>query len=431
MKNAVRIRRVVSRTFAAGCIAGFLSAAPVSAATAADAPLTPSQPAAEATSHGLASWYGEEFAGRTTANGEVFEPVLYTAAHRTYPFGTILDVKNPANGKSVRVRVNDRGPYVADRMIDLSYAAAKEIGIVDSGSGEVDVMVVSVGKGEDEPPAPYTVTLAQTKSAQAIPPSVRQTAEPAQPSPAAVEPQPATEPMQQPATAAPEQTAVGTPVSATAAPAPQPAATMPTQPSSESTSTPSAAAVASQPAAPAPQTADVKIAAEPPPVDFPLPTDLAKPQATTQAAPAPAAPPPAAPAPAPVTVDNVQVVEEHQGMETRRQVGSDGKSIESVSADTGQPLSPAPAAESVDRTPTDAAAAQPHAKRYLVQVGAFGVESNAKALAELLAGFGMQCRIDHDKLYRVRMGPFDSRDEALKMRGELESKGISAMVVGE
>ena len=110
---------------------------------------------------GVASWYGEEFAGRTTANGEIFDPALLTAAHRTMPFGTVVDVKNPKTAQTVRVRVNDRGPYVGNRVIDLSYAAARQIGLVEPGVGEVEIRVVKVGSGEREPPAPFDVTIAE------------------------------------------------------------------------------------------------------------------------------------------------------------------------------------------------------------------------------------------------------------------------------
>src|SRR5438552_7339584 len=109
--------------------------------------------------HGVASWYGQEFAGRTTANGEIFDPMLMTAAHRSLPFGTLIEVRNPATNESVRVRINDRGPYIGNRMLDLSYAAAKQISLVESGSGEVEVTVVQIGKGEREPPAPFVVSL--------------------------------------------------------------------------------------------------------------------------------------------------------------------------------------------------------------------------------------------------------------------------------
>jgi rare lipoprotein A len=92
-----------------------------------------------AESVGEASWYGEKFQGKPTASGEPFDMYDYTAAHRTYPFGTILKVTNIKNGKTIDVRVNDRGPHKKSRIVDLSYQAAKEIGIVESGLGEVRV----------------------------------------------------------------------------------------------------------------------------------------------------------------------------------------------------------------------------------------------------------------------------------------------------
>lgn len=78
---------------------------------------------------GLASWYGKKFHGRKTANGEFYNMNDYTAAHRSYPFGTILRITNLDNGKEVIVRVNDRGPFKRGRKLDLSYAAAQEIGL--------------------------------------------------------------------------------------------------------------------------------------------------------------------------------------------------------------------------------------------------------------------------------------------------------------
>jgi len=111
----------------------------------------PPPPAQPEVLRGVASWYGQEFAGRTTANGEIFDPMLMTAAHRTLPFGTLLEVRNPATNESVRVRINDRGPYIGQRVIDLSYAAAQQIGLIDPGSGEVDIKVLSIGLGDREP----------------------------------------------------------------------------------------------------------------------------------------------------------------------------------------------------------------------------------------------------------------------------------------
>ena len=90
---------------------------------------------------GVASWYGREFAGRRTASGERFDPSGYTAAHRTLPFGSRVRVTN-ASGESVVVRINDRGPFHGGRVIDLSQAAAAELGIVRAGSGRVDLALL-------------------------------------------------------------------------------------------------------------------------------------------------------------------------------------------------------------------------------------------------------------------------------------------------
>lgn len=88
---------------------------------------------------GMASFFATEMAGRRTANGETCDPTTLTAAHRTLPFGTKLRVTNPANGKSVIVRINDRGPFARGRVIDLSKAAAAEIGLVQRGHGHVEL----------------------------------------------------------------------------------------------------------------------------------------------------------------------------------------------------------------------------------------------------------------------------------------------------
>jgi rare lipoprotein A len=320
---------------------------------ATTAPTPPQIPPAEQL-HGVASWYGEEFAGRTTANGEIFDPMLLTAAHRTLPFGTVVEVKNAKSGQTVRVRINDRGPFVGNRMIDLSFAAAQQIGLIDPGSGEVDVTVVSLGRGDREPPAPYSVTLN----------------------------------------------------------------------------------------APPQQKEKVKISPEEPPkVEFPLPT-----QTATKAAPVAAA--------TTATTTNeadfdVQVVEEHHGVETRRQVGPDGKTIQDVAVGTNTPVAAASATHSTSQagapegSSTRPASSSAHAAnapsntlksapKFFIQAGAFGVEANAKALQEKLAQLGQTARIDHDEqLYRVRIGPFATRDEAIRSRTALEAKGMSAIVIGE
>lgn len=91
---------------------------------------------------GLASWYGPDFHGKPTASGEIFNMYAYTAAHRKLPFGTLVRVTNLYNGKSVVVRINDRGPFKRKRIIDLSYAAAKKIGMVEAGVVRVRIEVI-------------------------------------------------------------------------------------------------------------------------------------------------------------------------------------------------------------------------------------------------------------------------------------------------
>jgi rare lipoprotein A len=268
--------------------------------------------------HGLAGWVGQEFAGRTTANGEIFDPMLMTASHRTLPFGTLLDVHNSKTGQTVRVRVNDRGPYVGDRLVDLSYAAAQQIGIADSGGGEIDMSVVKMGRGDREPPAAFNVTMPDTSAVAATP----------------------------------------TPV-----PAPTPAPVMPQ----------------AQPAAPA-------------------------------------------------TVDSIQVTEQHaNGTETRRQVAANGTTIEDVPVKTS-PLPPSPAPTPRVTPQPQPRAATPRSGRYVIQVGAFSQEANAKALQKKLAGIGQDATIDHTSLYLVRIGPFETRDQAASVRAKLEAAGISAII---
>jgi rare lipoprotein A len=86
---------------------------------------------------GLASYYGPGFEGRPTASGEKFNPQALTAAHRTLPFGTCLRVVDRESGRSVEVRVNDRGPFVRGRVVDVSLAAAKKLGLVEKGLSRV------------------------------------------------------------------------------------------------------------------------------------------------------------------------------------------------------------------------------------------------------------------------------------------------------
>ena len=88
---------------------------------------------------GVASWYGRQFHGRKTANGETFDMNGLTAAHRSLPLNCYIRVTNKANGKSVVVRVNDRGPFHGNRVLDLSYGAAKTLGITNAGTASVNI----------------------------------------------------------------------------------------------------------------------------------------------------------------------------------------------------------------------------------------------------------------------------------------------------
>ena len=92
---------------------------------------------------GIASWYGDEFAGKLTANGEIFDPTKITAAHKTLPMPSVVRVTNLDNGRSLVVRINDRGPFVAGRIIDLSREAARLIGFKDAGIAKVRVQILT------------------------------------------------------------------------------------------------------------------------------------------------------------------------------------------------------------------------------------------------------------------------------------------------
>ncbi len=108
---------------------------------------------------GIASWYGKDFHGRKTSSGEYYDMYDYTCAHKTLPMNTRVKVTNLQNGRSVIVRVNDRGPFVKNRIIDLSYVAANDIGMIGKGTAYVEIEVIgfdstisklAYGKGEIE-----------------------------------------------------------------------------------------------------------------------------------------------------------------------------------------------------------------------------------------------------------------------------------------
>ena len=126
--TSLRLLLPLAVLLAAGCARAVRPSEPVPVAVEA---------APEVTTEGLASWYGAQFAGKPTASGEPFDPTALTAAHRTLPFGTCVRVTAVTTGKSVQVKINDRGPFVAGRLIDLSEAAAAQLGLTLEGVGAV------------------------------------------------------------------------------------------------------------------------------------------------------------------------------------------------------------------------------------------------------------------------------------------------------
>jgi rare lipoprotein A len=144
---------------------------------------------------GTASWYGDAFQGRATADGEVFDMEAVSAAHTTLPLPSIVEVTNLDNGRSLRVRVNDRGPFVGDRIIDLSREAARELGYENLGLARVRVRYVG--------PAPLLGPEAGVRIARARPPAAPVAAQPIQLAQAAPpRPRPAAPPPVAPAAAA-------------------------------------------------------------------------------------------------------------------------------------------------------------------------------------------------------------------------------------
>ena len=100
------------------------------------------------TYRGVSSWYGADFHGKLTANGEVYDMYGVTAAHKELPLNTVARVTNLDNNKSLILRINDRGPYIKNRILDCSYGAAKKLGFLDMGTANVKIEVIEWGDGE-------------------------------------------------------------------------------------------------------------------------------------------------------------------------------------------------------------------------------------------------------------------------------------------
>jgi len=97
---------------------------------------------------GISSYYGPKFHGKLTACGEIFDMYGVTAAHKEFPFNTVVRVTNEKNGKSLLIRINDRGPYIAGRILDCSFGAAKKLGFVGEGTAKVKIEILEWGDGE-------------------------------------------------------------------------------------------------------------------------------------------------------------------------------------------------------------------------------------------------------------------------------------------
>lgn len=104
-----------------------------------------------AVQRGVASWYGADFHGRRTASGSVYDMHDMTAAHRELPLGSQVEVRNLENGKSVRVEITDRGPFKKGRIVDMSFAAAKDLGMLQKGTARVELQILELGRGPSGP----------------------------------------------------------------------------------------------------------------------------------------------------------------------------------------------------------------------------------------------------------------------------------------
>jgi rare lipoprotein A len=143
-------------------------------ALAGPRPEGPPPPSGGYVQRGEAAWYGGRFHGRLTASGERFDMHALTAAHRTLPFGTRVRVENLRNGRSVVVRITDRGPFTPRRIIDLSRGAAEQLDMIRSGVAPVRLQVLTWGKGKRRrpppPPPPPPPPAAEGAEAAIIPP---------------------------------------------------------------------------------------------------------------------------------------------------------------------------------------------------------------------------------------------------------------------
>ena len=144
MCSGGRMPFAIGRYLALGVLLGVLSACAHPARDLRRTPALEPKSLHSREMEGMASWYGQPHHGRRVASGEIYNMHQFTAAHRTLPFHTIVRVHNKRNGREVDVRINDRGPFVKGRIIDLSYAAAKVLDMLNPGTTPVRLTIVRV-----------------------------------------------------------------------------------------------------------------------------------------------------------------------------------------------------------------------------------------------------------------------------------------------
>jgi peptidoglycan lytic transglycosylase len=333
---------------------------------------------------GVASWYGEEFEGRLTANGEIFDLNGLTAAHTTLPMPSIVQVTNLENGRSLQLRVNDRGPFVDGRLIDVSRRAAQLLGFENQGTTRVRVTVLkdeSIAAAEEAMRNSGQVFVAQASGAEAATQSARRSSAP-------------------------------TYRVASAAPAARPLTPAPVRRTYEPRRSPPA---------------QIAIASvEPPPERRQEPRP--------QIAMAPVEPPPTQPLPEPPTMRTASAARYRFSLISSAEAAellaprAPVRKREHVAAS-------APVAKMPPSPPRLAASARP-AGRIFVQAGAFARRDNAERVEARIAHLGSvevsATSVNGAVLYRVRLGPLASETQAHRLLARVVDKGFAgARVVGD
>jgi rare lipoprotein A len=162
IERAGAMMRVCSRTAIAGSVVALLCASERGLAQAPQPDAAALRPPASSAQTGIASWYGPRFHGRRTASGEIYDMHDHTAAHRTLPLGSVVEITNLENGRSAVARINDRGPYIRNRIVDCSHAVANTLGFVGDGLAKVSVRVLdSMRPRRDATPEPVEVAVVE------------------------------------------------------------------------------------------------------------------------------------------------------------------------------------------------------------------------------------------------------------------------------